>query len=78
MESLRERLQFFMHQYNEATRGSGLDLVFFEDAIISLIKVCLFVCLFVCIFPLILTYSLVPPNIIQINSDKVLMKFSII
>ena len=49
MESLRERLQFFMHQYNEATRGSGLDLVFFEDAIISLIKVCLFF-MFVCLF----------------------------
>ncbi|XP_066913562.1 dynein axonemal heavy chain 5-like [Clytia hemisphaerica] len=39
MDSLRERLSHFMHQYNESVRGSGLDLVFFEDAITSLLKI---------------------------------------
>lgn len=39
METLRQRLRMFMGQYNESIRGIGLDLVFFEDAIINLVKV---------------------------------------
>lgn len=30
---------YFMRVFNETVRGSRLDLVFFEDAIISLMKV---------------------------------------
>ncbi|MGH0152444.1 UNVERIFIED_CONTAM: hypothetical protein FKN15_022452 [Acipenser sinensis] len=38
-EFLCEKLQFYQAQYNEAVRGSRLDLVFFKDAMTHLIKV---------------------------------------
>ena len=30
LDSLKERLQSFLQQYNEATRGGDVDLVFFK------------------------------------------------
>ena len=38
-EELKEKLHVYMLQYNETVRGSGLDLVFFKDAMIHLIRV---------------------------------------
>ena len=38
-DSLEERLKFFENQYNESIRGSGLDLVFFKDAMTHIVKI---------------------------------------
>lgn len=38
-ESLKERLNTFLSHYNESIRGTGMDMVFFQDAIVHLIKV---------------------------------------
>ena len=39
LDALKERLLYYMGQYNEAVRAGKLDLVFFKDAMTHLVKI---------------------------------------
>lgn len=39
LDSLSEKLTGYMQQYNDMIRGAGMDLVFFKDAMVHLIKI---------------------------------------
>ncbi|XP_032373614.1 dynein heavy chain 5, axonemal isoform X2 [Etheostoma spectabile] len=39
LESLKDRLNMFLSHYNESIRGTAMDMVFFQDAMIHLVKV---------------------------------------
>ena len=42
LDFLSEKLGQYMLQYNEIVRGGSLDLVFFKDAMVHLVKVRIF------------------------------------
>lgn len=41
-EALVARLNMFMGQYNEQVKGANMDLVFFKDAFVHIMKVFIF------------------------------------